>query len=36
MFARVASLLFQEVDKIWRTKFAEGDEGLSASIDGFL
>lgn len=36
MFARVAGLLLQEVDKVRRTKFAEGDERLGACIDGFL
>ena len=36
MFARVTGLLFQEVDKIRRTKFAEGDERLGAGIDGLL
>jgi hypothetical protein len=36
MFARVTGLLLQEVDKIRRAKFAEGDERLGAGIDGLL
>lgn len=36
MLARVASLLLQEVDKIRRTEFAEGDERFGAGIDGLL
>lgn len=36
MFARVTGLLLQKVDKIRRTKFAEGDERLGAGIDGLL
>lgn len=36
MFAGVTGLLLQEVDKIRRTEFAEGDERLGAGIDGFL
>lgn len=36
MLAGVTGLLLQEVDKIRRTKFAEGDERLGAGIDGLL
>jgi hypothetical protein len=36
VFSRVSGWLLQEVDEIWGTKFAQGDEGLGACIDGFL
>lgn len=36
MFAGVTGLLLQKVDKVRRTKFAEGDERLGAGVDGLL
>lgn len=36
MFAGVAGLLLQQVDKIRGTEFAEGDERLGTGIDGLL
>lgn len=36
VFSRVSCGLLQEVDEVRGTKFAKGDEGLGASIDGLL